>query len=440
MNNKILSLLASIILIFSMSYSFSYADSALDVDTDDDEVTTNEDDMDDDDLFDDDDFDIEDFDEEDVQDIWYEDEEEYFSDIVSESEGDFDDFIDEDELDDYLNDLDINVTTDDIDDFDDIENLEDVAWELWYEDADELIADLELENAFPEPESYNEIFEDIENDQYNEAIAYVEDMWIVEWYKDKTYKPKNKINRAELIKIIMESNYPGFEPANKECFPDVDKNLWFAKYVCGALEKWVIKWYGDWTFKPSKNVSSAESIKMILKAKWENIEDNKSGNWFDNFINRATDIWLFEDVESDAIMDITRWQMAEFIFASADDAKWKKAKKAKRIELKSKVKDMTDTEKKALIRKNVKKWNKAKNLVKKLKINEKKTEKIKEKIDSLPTNKKKLLKAKVNRQWSKLTPKQKAKIKSKQKQKIKSNFGKLSPEKRKQLKEKMQNK
>ena len=225
----------------------------------------------DDDSFIEEDYDIEDYDDEDAEDLWYEDEDEYYSDIISEDWDDYEEFIDEDEIDDYLDDLDIEVTDDDFDDFDDIEEIEDVAWELWYDDADDLIADLELEEEFPEPESYDDIFGDIENDEYRDAITFVEDMWIVDWYDDGSYKPKNNINRAELLKIIMESNYPWFEPSDKNCFPDVPWDQWFAKYVCWALEKWIIKWYWDWTFRPSKKVSSAESIKMILKAKGENI-------------------------------------------------------------------------------------------------------------------------------------------------------------------------
>jgi hypothetical protein len=93
---------------------------------------------------------------------------------------------------------------------------------------------------------------------------------IIQGYPDGTYKPNNPINRAELMKLVVSTNNSNEIDAVKysNCFPDV-KDEWFAKYVCYAKEQGWISGYPDKTFKPENYVNRAEAIKIGINSSLE---------------------------------------------------------------------------------------------------------------------------------------------------------------------------
>src|SRR3990172_2507854 len=102
-----------------------------------------------------------------------------------------------------------------------------------------------------------ETFSDILDHSYGEAIYYVKTNSIVSGYPDGTYKPDNKINRAEFTKIIMETIFGTPEEPEFDCFPDVPKKEWHAKYICEALKRKIIEGYPDGSFKPTNTINFA---------------------------------------------------------------------------------------------------------------------------------------------------------------------------------------
>ena len=107
-------------------------------------------------------------------------------------------------------------------------------------------------------------FTDVSTENDEVAINYLFDANIVDGYVDMTYRPNNSINRAELLKILVESRVDNVPIGGRNCFNDVAED-WYAKYVCYAkTEEW-INGYGDGNFLPGKNINRAEAIVMILK-------------------------------------------------------------------------------------------------------------------------------------------------------------------------------
>jgi len=47
---------------------------------------------------------------------------------------------------------------------------------------------------------------DIVNHQYRESIQYLYDHGVVEGYTDGTFGPDRDVNRAEIMKIILQAN------------------------------------------------------------------------------------------------------------------------------------------------------------------------------------------------------------------------------------------
>lgn len=106
----------------------------------------------------------------------------------------------------------------------------------------------------------------------HEAIDYMfKKGWI--GYPDGTFRPQDKINRAEFIKMVVEvvSSKDGEDTCReqqltKNLFNDVKATDWYAPYVCkGKLMGW-IKGYEDGSFKPEQNINFAEAAKIIVSA------------------------------------------------------------------------------------------------------------------------------------------------------------------------------
>ena len=88
---------------------------------------------------------------------------------------------------------------------------------------------------------------------------------IVEGYPDGTFKPDSPINRAEALKILLETTkLETFEDDFElPTFPDVGTGSWFAPYVDLALSYQIVEGYRDGTFKPDRPITRAEAAKIV---------------------------------------------------------------------------------------------------------------------------------------------------------------------------------
>lgn len=133
------------------------------------------------------------------------------------------------------------------------------------------------------------------------ALNYLQDEGIIEGYQDGTVRPDNSINRAELMKILVEGLNESTKSSDKNCFPDV-KDEWFAEYVCYGQRVGWIDGYPDGTFRPSQNVNKAEALKIILNAFGEeesapekHFNDSENSAWYAGFLETAVDKNLIEE-------------------------------------------------------------------------------------------------------------------------------------------------
>ncbi len=173
-----------------------------------------------------------------------------------------------------------------------------------------------------EPQAQPKIFNDIDTNHKNaEAIKYLKDEKIFEGYTDGEFKGSNAINRAELIKILVEAKGEDIGDYS-DCFPDV-KNEWYAKYVCFAKTKNWVNGYDDGTYKPNNMVNKVEAIKMVVKIFEDNLLDQASfklpfsdtndSMWYTKYLSYALDKNLLELITGEYKPDIsiTRAEIAE---------------------------------------------------------------------------------------------------------------------------------
>lgn len=156
--------------------------------------------------------------------------------------------------------------------------------------------------AFDDVDSMNENFK---------AINYLKENKVVEGYSDGTFKPGNKINRAEFLKIVMEA--AGKTPEGKDCYKDV-KNVWYSGYVCAATQSKLVKGYDDGTFKPEKEINFAEASKIIANVMALEIPADDSGVWYKPYVQALTDKAAIPQDIAGFNYNITRGQMAEMVW------------------------------------------------------------------------------------------------------------------------------
>jgi len=132
---------------------------------------------------------------------------------------------------------------------------------------------------------------DISGHKYEDGIWYVYNNGIVGGYEDGSYKPNNTINRAELLKIIVEAAYDDADFAaysNRKCFSDVDPELWYTKYVCFAKQEGIVEGYEDGSFKPAQEIVFVEALKIATVGLGHAYEEGTP--WYKNTVEYASGI------------------------------------------------------------------------------------------------------------------------------------------------------
>ena len=103
-----------------------------------------------------------------------------------------------------------------------------------------------------------------------DAVRYLKEKGIIGGYADGSFKPDNKVNRAEALKIIV-APYVSQEilaTATESVYGDVPAGSWFLPYVEAARQmlKVIDGPPAKPNFLPTNNVTKAEFIKMLLVA------------------------------------------------------------------------------------------------------------------------------------------------------------------------------
>lgn len=153
---------------------------------------------------------------------------------------------------------------------------------------------------------------DIKTHSYKEAIGYLMNKKVVQGYADKTFKPDNTVNRAEFVKMILESKYgKDTVGTEKNCFRDV-KDAWYSPYVCMAKKDGVLNGYPDGTFKPSREISFAEAAKVL--AELYGIQTVKGSNWYEGYVKALQKKKYIPQTVSAPEKKLTRGEVAELLW------------------------------------------------------------------------------------------------------------------------------
>ncbi|MFC1615572.1 S-layer homology domain-containing protein [Patescibacteria group bacterium] len=161
------------------------------------------------------------------------------------------------------------------------------------------------------------------------AIESLVNLNIVNGYPDGTFGPDIILNRAEALKMILISaEIPSSEEFLKTGFPDVPLESWFSEYVVKAESLGIINGNPDGTFTPERKVNKAEFLKMILESfnvdlsQHMNVSealsnDTYPGEWYLPYLSYAKTIGLISPTSTNLLMpdeSLSRADCAEIVY------------------------------------------------------------------------------------------------------------------------------
>lgn len=154
------------------------------------------------------------------------------------------------------------------------------------------------------------------------AISLLTSLKAVEGNPDGTFAPKRTLNRAEFLKIALNSRPSVLVIASDagNCFPDVRVADWFSMYVCLSKIRGIVAGYPDGFFHPERPVNYAEAVKMLVKIYGYDADPPGEGEqWYAPFVDIAREHKVLLPTSKELGVPLTRGEMARLAAAFAAD-------------------------------------------------------------------------------------------------------------------------
>lgn len=143
---------------------------------------------------------------------------------------------------------------------------------------------------------------DINSHWAKDYILSLVKVGIMAGYPDKTFKPDNKISRAEAAVVLVKIFNKNPDNASKLAFKDEGKiPSWAYGYINTAVQMGWIKGYTDNTFKASNYITRQEFTAMFIRAMGYNeinidktsfADDAKIALWAKGYVGKAAELKL----------------------------------------------------------------------------------------------------------------------------------------------------
>lgn len=140
----------------------------------------------------------------------------------------------------------------------------------------------------------NEFSDVNEGDWYNNNISTVAAAGIVNGYDDGTFRPNQRITRAEFATIA--SRFTSLVHEGENLFTDIDGH-WAAEFINNsAITGWV-NGYDDGTFIPDAEITRAEAITLINRVLYRYIEEKDLHEDVIKWADNTPDKWYYTAVQ-----------------------------------------------------------------------------------------------------------------------------------------------
>ncbi len=165
-------------------------------------------------------------------------------------------------------------------------------------------------------------FTDNDSITYDEAVAVVSEVGIVDGYADGKFNPTNTLTRQAAAKIIcnliLGPTTASELHADTAPYKDVPANGEFAGYIAYCAKRGIISGYADGTFRPGGTLTGYAFMKMLLGALGYDatLEGYVGSNWSINVAKQALGIGLNKGLEGEfnGIKAVTREEACLYAF------------------------------------------------------------------------------------------------------------------------------
>jgi hypothetical protein len=129
---------------------------------------------------------------------------------------------------------------------------------------------------------------------------------LVNGYPDGTFRPERALTRAELATLLVRAK--GLKLPDRQAqkiFKDVKPDFWAAKYIEVAQKEGLVKGYPDKSFRPNNKINKAEGIAVLVR--FDNLKlaevdskpywDISTNHWAAKYIQAAKDNGMLKFIE-----------------------------------------------------------------------------------------------------------------------------------------------
>ena len=148
-------------------------------------------------------------------------------------------------------------------------------------------------------------FTDSTKINYDEAVAVMSAVKVIDGYTDGSFNPSNTLTRGAAAKIIcnliLGPTTASALVADAAPYKDVPTNHTFAGYIAYCQKEGIISGYADGTFKPANSLTGYAFMKMLLGALGYKAEQEgyTGPNWSIQVAKRAMNIGLKDGLIGD---------------------------------------------------------------------------------------------------------------------------------------------
>lgn len=156
-----------------------------------------------------------------------------------------------------------------------------------------------------------------QTDWYNNAISTLSNMGIIDGYPDGSFRPNAGITRAEFAKIAVSFFKDYVSETIGDRFTDIS-GKWYTTYINLAAELAIVNGYPDGTFRPENKITRAEAMQIVnntlrrtphkdhlLPERDMNMwPDNLPGAWYYAAVQEATNS---HEYRRSSVTDYERW-------------------------------------------------------------------------------------------------------------------------------------
>lgn len=134
------------------------------------------------------------------------------------------------------------------------------------------------------------VFNDVASDHWAAKYIEVAELeGLVKGYPDKSFRPNNKITKAEGITILVRfDNLKTVAEVYEKPFWDVSSNNWSAKYIQAAKEAGLLKFVERNKLRPQESLARAEAVEMLSRTTLANGQIQDLYSWEKGFQREFT--------------------------------------------------------------------------------------------------------------------------------------------------------